>query len=79
MIYESCLVHEVCTHCAPSSFTVDWDDEWAGAHIHRQPATRKEEKQCKQAMEGCPTSAIRDDGETNLALRHWEGSMGSKL
>ena len=79
VIYECCLVHEVCTHCAPSNFTVDWDDEWAGAHVHKQPATPKEEEQCKQALEDCPARAIRDDGETNTGIAHWDDSMSSKL
>ena len=77
VIYEYCLAHEVCTHCAPSNFTLDWDDEWAGAHVHKQPTTPEEEKLCEEAMDGCPIRAIRNDGEVNLSVTYWEDSMGS--
>ena len=75
VVYEQCLAHEVCNDCAPSNFTVDFDDEWAGAHVYKQPATAREEKQCQKAKEGCPTGAIQDDGETNLEITYWISSQ----
>lgn len=75
VIYQFCLAHEVCTHCASSNFTIDCDDDWAGAHVYKQPTSPEEEQHCKEALEGCPVMAIRDDGETNLSITYWEDSM----
>jgi ferredoxin len=32
------------------------------AYVFKQPETAEEEAQCRQALEECPTEAIRDDG-----------------
>jgi len=64
VVYEDCLDHGVCDHCAGANFRRD--DDVMGAYCYKQPSTWREEKQCRTALQGCPVAAIRDDGETTF-------------
>lgn len=57
--HENCLDHEFCIEVAPNNFKIDED---CYAYVFKQPQTPEEEAQCKEALEGCPVGAIRDDG-----------------
>ncbi|MGH9764531.1 MAG: ferredoxin [Blastocatellia bacterium] len=39
------------------------DEETRGAYVFKQPSTIEEEQQAREAVEGRPVGAIRDDGE----------------
>ena len=69
VVYEHCLAHGVCEHCAAGNFRID--DDFAGAYVFKQPSTREEEEQCRDVFLNCPVSAIRDDGQSNLEVARW--------
>lgn len=62
---ESCIVDDCCCVEAPKNFRIDTDkynESNFGAYVFKQPETPEEEKDCKNAMDVCPTAAIHDDG-----------------
>ncbi|HZS07430.1 MAG TPA: ferredoxin [Blastocatellia bacterium] len=61
VVWEHCLDHGICAHLASGNFRVD--DELPAAYVYKQPSTPEEEEECRQAMDGCPMAAIRDDGD----------------
>jgi ferredoxin len=57
-----CTDCDVCREIAPSNFS---RDGYQGvSYISKQPTSEEENKQCCEAMEGCPCEAIADDGDT---------------
>ena len=56
---ETCIVHECCIEIAPNNFRLGED---YCAYVFKQPGTPDEEAKCREALETCPTAAIRDDG-----------------
>jgi len=58
---ESCIASDFCVAVAPANFRMD---ESGHAYVFRQPATPEEEKQCREALAGCPVCAIGDNGDT---------------
>ena len=71
VVYEHCLIHGVCEHCASRNFRID--DEIAGAYPYKQPSTLEEEQECRYVFENCPVSAIRNDGD-NVSVPWWKGT-----
>lgn len=57
-VTTDCLVCDACVFSAPNNFRMD--DHLT--YVYKQPSTPEEEKQCQEAMEGCPMEAIWDDG-----------------
>ncbi len=55
---EECIACGICGDIAPQNIRVD--DK---ALVFKQPSTPEEESACGEAKEGCPVSAIGDDGE----------------
>ena len=53
-----CLACDACENAAPNNFRL----EDGFSYVYKQPSTPEEEKQCQEAMEGCPVEAIWDDG-----------------
>lgn len=56
-----CTLCYSCIELAPNNFR-------EGDHlsyVYKQPDTPEEEKQCREALECCPTAAILDDGPIN--------------
>jgi ferredoxin len=56
----SCIYCELCTKTAPNNFKEINEMGWAA--IFKQPENPEEEQACREAMEGCPTQSIGDDG-----------------
>jgi ferredoxin len=56
---EACIGSKYCVSAAPQNFRMD---ESGHAYVFRQPETPEEEKQCRDALAGCPVNAIGDDG-----------------
>lgn len=59
---ENCIASDFCVSAAPEHFRMD---ESGHAYIYRQPVTPEEHQRCREALEGCPVSAIGDDGNKN--------------
>ena len=62
---EDCIDCDLCRQSAPNNFTRN--EEKGYSYLVKQPETPEEEKQCKEAMEGCPVEAIGSDGEVEQA------------
>lgn len=57
---ETCIAAKFCVATAPRNFRLS---ETGYAYLYKQPETPEEEEECRQAVAGCPVSAIGDDGE----------------
>ncbi|MDD2708626.1 MAG: ferredoxin [Verrucomicrobiae bacterium] len=58
---DQCIDCDLCRETAPNNFTRS--EEGGFTYISKQPAGEAEEKQCKEAMEGCPVEAIGNDAK----------------
>ena len=59
---NSCIDCGQCPDTAPEFF---WrDDEEGVSYVHRQPTGPEEIRLATEALEGCPTESIGDDGVT---------------
>lgn len=58
---QTCIATKYCVAAAPDVFEMVED----GGHavVVRQPANPDEEEQARDALNGCPVSAIGDDGD----------------
>ncbi len=65
-----CIGCTLCTEIAPGSFRENTDLELAvgNSYVYRQPETEEEEQLCREAMDTCPSGAIRDDGDEMPAV-----------
>ena len=57
---SQCIDCDLCRETAPNNFTRS--DDGGFSYVCKQPDTAEEEKQCKEAKEGCPVEAIGDNG-----------------
>lgn len=58
---RNCIAAKYCVSVAPEVFSLD--ESGGHACVVRQPETPEEEEQVRDALNGCPVSAIGDDGE----------------
>ena len=58
----SCTDCEACNDTAPDLFGRDEDE--GVSYVCKQPTTPEEEELMVEALEGCPTESIGDDGDT---------------
>lgn len=60
-----CIGCTLCAEIAPACFRENTDLELSvgNSYVYRQPETPEEEQLCREAMDACPASAIRDDGD----------------
>ena len=57
---NQCIDCDLCRETAPDNFKRNEDGGYS--FVFKQPENEGEEKQCKEAKEGCPVEAIGDDG-----------------
>ena len=57
---SSCTDCEACNDTAPDLFARDEDEGYS--YVCKQPTTPEEEELMVEALEGCPTESIGDDG-----------------
>jgi ferredoxin len=57
---NQCIDCDLCRETAPNNFTRN--DDGGYSYVYKQPENDDEEKQCKEAMEGCPVEAIGNNG-----------------
>jgi len=60
-VTEDCLACESCQAAAPNNFRYG---ENGLSFVFRQPETPEEVEQCQQAVDLCPTEAVRNDGDS---------------
>lgn len=58
---DCCTDCDLCRETAPSNFARN--DEGGYSFVKKQPETPEEDAACREAMEGCCTETIRDDGD----------------
>jgi ferredoxin len=57
---NQCIDCDLCRETAPNNF--QRNENGGYSYLAKQPEGEEEEKQCKEAMEGCPVEAIGSDG-----------------
>ena len=57
---NQCIDCDLCRETAPNNF--QRNENGGYSFLAKQPEGEEEEKQCKEAMEGCPVEAIGNDG-----------------
>lgn len=57
---NQCIDCDLCRETAPNNF--QRNENGGYSFVAKQPEGDEEEKQCKEAMEGCPVEAIGNDG-----------------
>ena len=57
---DQCIDCDLCRETAPENFNRNEDGGYS--YVKKQPANDEEEKQCQEAMEGCPVEAIGSNG-----------------
>jgi ferredoxin len=57
---ESCIASDFCVAVAPYNFRMH---DRGYAYVFKQPETPEEERQCREALAGCPVCAIGDNGD----------------
>jgi len=58
---DQCIDCDLCRQTAPENFARNAEKGYS--YVTKPPRTPQEEKQCLEAMQGCPVEAIGDDGE----------------
>jgi ferredoxin len=58
---DQCIDCDLCRETAPDNFTRN--EEGGFSYVYKQPTTPAEEAQCRDAMDGCPVTAIGDNGD----------------
>lgn len=58
---NTCIDCDQCRDTAPAFFRRH--DDLQSSYVHRQPETQEEIELCMDAMDGCPTESIGDEGE----------------
>ena len=59
---DKCLDCDLCREIAPSNFART--DEGGYSYVKKQPETPEELAACREAMAGCATETIFDDGDS---------------
>ncbi len=57
---DQCIDCDLCRETAPANFARNEDGGYT--YVFKQPQNPEEEAQCVTAMEGCPVTAIGNDG-----------------
>jgi ferredoxin len=57
---QQCIDCDLCRETAPDFFTREEDGGFS--YVHTQPTTEADVLMCMEALEGCPVSAIGNDG-----------------
>ena len=57
---NQCIDCDLCRETAPANFSRNENGGYS--FVKQQPSTPEEEAQCVTAMEGCPVTAIGNDG-----------------
>ena len=58
---DQCLDCDLCREVAPENFARN--DEGGYSYVKKQPETAEEEARCREAIAGCCTETIHDDGD----------------
>ena len=69
---ETCIYCDLCRATAPTVFRYEKESGWAS--VFHQPVTPEELRLAIEAIEGCPTASIGDDGEQH----DWSTSITSR-
>ncbi len=62
---EECIDCDLCRETAAANFSRN--DAGGYSYLSRQPESEKEEQLCAEALEGCPTESIHEDGQDEVS------------
>jgi ferredoxin len=62
-VNTECIDCDLCRQLAPANFTREATK--GHSYVHQQPANKREEGQCREALETCPVEAIADKGKSS--------------
>ena len=58
---DQCTDCDLCRECAPNN--IRRDDRYGQSYVYKQPETDEEVAAVMEGVEGCPTEAVRSDGD----------------
>jgi ferredoxin len=58
---DQCTDCDLCRECAPNN--IRRDDRYGQSYVFKQPETDEEVAAVMEGVDGCPTSAVRNDGD----------------
>lgn len=58
---DQCTDCDLCRECAPDN--IRRDDRFGHYYVYKQPVNEEEVEAVMEGVEGCPTEAVRDDGD----------------
>jgi ferredoxin len=58
---DQCTDCDLCRECAPNN--IRRDDRYGQSYVYKQPETDEEVALVMEGVGGCPTQAVRDDGD----------------
>jgi ferredoxin len=61
-VSNQCLDCDLCRELSPENFARN--NEGGYSYVKKQPETPEEEARCREALSGCCTETIYDDGES---------------
>jgi len=66
-IDEECIDCDICCETSAVNFSRNAAGKYS--YVSKQPESEKEEQLCAEALEGCPTEAIHEDGQDDVLER----------
>lgn len=58
---DQCTDCDLCRECAPNN--IRRDDRYGQSYVFKQPETDEEVAAVMEGVDGCPTNAVRNDGD----------------
>lgn len=58
---DQCTDCDLCRECAPNH--IRRDDRYGQSYVYKQPETEDEVAAVMEGVDGCPTGAVRNDGD----------------
>ncbi|MBK1884737.1 ferredoxin [Luteolibacter pohnpeiensis] len=75
---DQCTDCDLCRECAPNN--IRRDDRYGQSYVYKQPESDEEVAAIMEGVEGCPTEAVRNDGDQHDWDREpiidWAASLG---
>lgn len=75
---DQCTDCDFCRECAPNN--IRRDDRYGQSYVFKQPETEEEAAAVMEGVDGCPTNAVRNDGDqfdwSQEPIIDWNAALG---
>jgi ferredoxin len=75
---DQCTDCDFCRECAPNN--IRRDDRYGQSYVFKQPETDEEVAATMEGVDGCPTNAVRSDGDqfdwSREPIIDWNAALG---